>query len=72
MGDATSQLYGIMVALAEQPTPEHLLVQKMVLKIFYRAVEVSRLAQGDWHQPPRSTSFLPCSATRRCLRTGCR
>ena len=39
-GHVSSQLYAITVALAAQPTPEHLLVQKMVLKIFYRAVEV--------------------------------
>jgi hypothetical protein len=34
------KLQDIMVGLMAAPTPEHLLVQKMVLKIVYRAIEV--------------------------------
>ncbi len=34
------RLHVIMTSLAAHPTPEHLLLQKMILKIFYRSVEV--------------------------------
>ena len=34
------RLHAIMLALSAHPTPENLLVQKMVLKIVYRSLEV--------------------------------
>jgi hypothetical protein len=66
------RLHAIMVSLAQQPTPEHLLLEKMVLKIFYRSVEVCSLVSAEAGAERCSSQFRLSSWMRPRSISGCK